>query len=434
MTSRERANLCAKASYMSYLFHEKNIPINLEDVIRKTEYPERLDLVINEVLKIYNDKFTTKELAQIEELNSLDFVDDYSIDGYEMKPNSQELDEICSEKDISYSFDTKNKGDFVMEVDASHQAEIDSLLATFSNTGVDIQFQLNSDHSFQLMIHNTNGILPSNELIAMLEKSLVSARSDVDYLDGMSDEVQNSQVSFMVEHPEVHESYIYGKERQASFSENGQILTEAIDASDDHSILTTNPFGEHVLINDSPLHDEVRDISLLAGVVHNRPMKHLGVVACEDAMDVIDTYRNMANEQGALGVDVSVVDDKEGPNLSIVVEKKNNPYVEPIQMYCDKDEFEEEKNSLIVSMDQENQATEDNNFYYLSSSDGSTLTISSSLMTNENRLQATQGSKTNAAVYQKTMDVDQAAFSTPFLLLCLMVLSMAISLLMLLFL
>ena len=55
-------------------------------------------------------------------------------------------------------------------------------------------------------------------------------------------------------------------------------------------------------------------------------------------------------------------------------------------------------------------------------------------MTNENRLQATQGSKTNAAVYQKTMDVDQAAFSTPFLLLCLMVLSMAISLLMLLFL
>ena len=163
-------------------------------------------------------------------------------------------------------------------------------------------------------------------------------------------------------------------------------------------------------------------------------MKYLGVVACEDAMDVIDTYRNMANEQGALGVDVSVVDDKEGPNLSIVVEKKNNPYVEPIQMYCDKDEFEEEKNSLIVSMDQENQATEDNNFYYLSSSDGSTLTISSSLMTNENRLQATQGSKTNAAVYQKTMDVDQAAFSTPFLLLCLMVLSMAISLLMLLFL
>ena len=54
MTSRERANLCAKASYMSYLFQEKNIPINLEEVIRKTEYPERLDLVINEVLKIYN--------------------------------------------------------------------------------------------------------------------------------------------------------------------------------------------------------------------------------------------------------------------------------------------------------------------------------------------------------------------------------------------
>ena len=47
MTSKERANLCAKATYMSYLFHEKNIPINLEEIIYKTEYPERLDLVIN---------------------------------------------------------------------------------------------------------------------------------------------------------------------------------------------------------------------------------------------------------------------------------------------------------------------------------------------------------------------------------------------------
>ena len=85
-------------------------------------------------------------------------------------------------------------------------------------------------------------------------------------------------------------------------------------------------------------------------------------------------------------------------------------------------------------MDQENQATENNDFYYLSSSDGSTLTISSSLMTNENKLQASQGSKANVVVFQKTLDVDKAAFSTPFLLLCLLVLSMAISLLMLLFL
>lgn len=442
MTSKERINLCAKVSYMSYLFHEKDIPINLEDVIRKTEYPERLDLVINEVLRIYNDKFTTKELAQIEELNELDFVDDYFIDGYEMKPNSQELDEICNKKDISYTFDSKNKGDFVMEVDASHQAEIDSLLATFSNTGVDIQFQLNSDHSFQLMIHNTNGILPSNELIAMLEKSLVSARSDVDYLDGMSDEVQNSQVSFMVEHPEVHESYIYGKERQTSFSENGQILTNAIEASDDHSILTTNPFGDYVLINestgdkiiDSPLHDEVRDVSLLAGVVHDRPMKNLGVVACDDAMDVIDTYRQIANDAGASGIDISVVDNKDEERLSVVVEKKNNSSIEPIQMYCDKDEFEESKDSLVASMDQNDKAMNDNSFYHLSSSDGSTLTISSSLMTNENVLQATQGSRVNTVVYQKTVDVNRAAFSTPFLLFFLMALSMVISLLMLLFL
>ena len=123
-----------------------------------------------------------------------------------------------------------------------------------------------------------------------------------------------------------------------------------------------------------------------------------------------------------------------GGNRYEVVWDENNPYVEPVQMYCDKAEFEEEKNSLVASMDQENQATENNDFYYLSSSDGSTLTISSSLMTNENKLQASQGSKANVVVFQKTLDVDKAAFSTPFLLLCLLVLSMAISLLMLLFL
>lgn len=103
-------------------------------------------------------------------------------------------------------------------------------------------------------------------------------------------------------------------------------------------------------------------------------------------------------------------------------------------MYCDKDEFEETKDSLIDSMDQNDKVTNNDSFYHLFSSDGSTLTISSNLMTNENVIQATQGSMVNAVVYQKTMDVDKAAFSTPFLLLCLMVLSMVISLILLLFL
>ena len=35
MTSRERANLCAKVSYLSYLFEKKDISIPLEDIIEK---------------------------------------------------------------------------------------------------------------------------------------------------------------------------------------------------------------------------------------------------------------------------------------------------------------------------------------------------------------------------------------------------------------
>lgn len=142
----------------------------------------------------------------------------------------------------------------------------------------------------------------------------------------------------------------------------------------------------------------------------------------------------MANDIDSIGIDILVVDDKNENNLSVVVEKKNNPEVQPIQMYCDKDEFEGVKDSLVASMDQDDKTINDNVFYKLFASDGTTLTISSNLMSNENVLQVTQGSRENGFVYQKTMDINKAAFSTPFLLLCLMVFSMAISLLLLLFL
>ena len=442
MTSKDRANLCARVGYMGYLFHEKSIPIHLDEVIQKTEYLDRLDLVIDEVLRIYNDKFTTQELEQITEFNSKDFLREYVMDGYSVKANLEGIEDVCSQKDIIYSFDTKDKGDFVMEVDASHQAEVDSLLATFSNTGVDIRFQLAFDHTFQLMIHNTNGVVPETDLISMLEESLVCARRDVDYLEDMADEVKSSQVSFMACHPEVFNSYVYGKERQASFSESAQVFTDAIDANDEQSIFTVNPFGNAVLINkntsdkitDSPIHSEVRDVSLLTGAVFNSNITQLGFVSCEDAIDVIDTYRQMANDIDSIGIDILVVDDKNENNLSVVVEKKNNPEVQPIQMYCDKDEFEGVKDSLVASMDQDDKTINDNVFYKLFASDGTTLTISSNLMSNENVLQVTQGSRENGFVYQKTMDINKAAFSTPFLLLCLMVFSMAISLLLLLFL
>lgn len=217
MTSKDRANLCARVGYMGYLFHEKSIPIHLDEVIQKTEYLDRLDLVIDEVLRIYNDKFTTQELEQITEFNSKDFLREYVMDGYSVKANLEGIEEVCSQKDIIYSFDTKDKGDFVMEVDASHQAEVDSLLAIFSNTGVDICFQLASDHTFQLMIHNTNGVVPETDLISMLEESLVCARRDVDYLEGMVDEAKSSQVSFMACHPEVFNSYVYVKKDKHLF-------------------------------------------------------------------------------------------------------------------------------------------------------------------------------------------------------------------------
>ena len=432
--------LCAKATYMSYLFQEKNIPINLEDIIFKTEYPERLDLVIQEVLRVYNDAFTNRELAQIAELDSKD-IEDYFIDGYEMNPNVSGLENVCSSKKIDYSFDTNNKGDFVMEVDAFHQAEIDSLLSTFSNTGVDVKFQLNSHHSFTLSIHNKDGILPERDMVDMLEKSLKNARRDVDYLEGMSPDVQNSQVSFMVNHPEVYSSYIYGKEKKRVFSDSAQIYTDAIDSVDDNTIMSTDEMGDSVLVNedtgdriiDSKDSSEVRDVSMLSGASVRRNVKDLGLVSGEDALDVVDGYRALANDMGESGVDVSVVDKEDEDKVSIVVEKKNNPNVEPVQLYCDKNDFEESKNLLINSMDQQNQTRSDNQFYHLYSSDGSTLTISSSLMSYENVANARK-TNTNHMVYQKTLNVDRAAFTTRLLMILIIFMSLVASFLILLFL
>lgn len=425
---------------MSALFRDKSISIPLEEIIEKTEYPERLDLVIDEVLNIYQDKFSDSELKQIKQVEESDLASSFEVEN-QTDTISSSLDDICSQKEIHYSFDAKNMGDFVMEVDASHQAEVDCLLSRFSNTGVSIGFHLNTDRSFQLEVHNTNGVLPEEELVSMLEESLVTARSDVDYLETMPKEIKNSQVSFMASHPEVFDSYVYGRKKQNSFSENAQTITNAISSNDDHTIISTNPFGESVLINEntgdaivsSVDAEEVRNVSLLSNVVHDRDAGVLGVVSGDEAIDAIETYRLLASEASVGGVDISVFSNNEDDKISILIEKKNNPEVQPIQMYCDKEEFEKSKGELIVTMDQDRETMQDESGYHLFSSDGSTLTISSNLIKQEDLVEH-KLDKSNVLVFQKRLEDNREAFSTPFLLLFLVVVSMAISFLLLLFL
>ena len=59
MTSQDRAMVCAKASYLSSLFQEKGISIDLEDILDKIEYAGSLDTVVDGVIRIYLDKFTS---------------------------------------------------------------------------------------------------------------------------------------------------------------------------------------------------------------------------------------------------------------------------------------------------------------------------------------------------------------------------------------
>lgn len=473
MTSQDRARVCAKASYLSSLFQEKGISIDLEDILDKTEYVGSLDEVVDGVIRIYLDKFSSSEISELERISKADFLEGLDEPSFSDTDNSSlDLEEVCGRKDISFSYDNKNGSSFSMEVDARHQAEVDSLIALFANTGVNVKFELNSDHSFQLVVYNTNRLISEDSMVKMIASSLHNARNDVDYLDGLSNDIQNQQVDFMIEHPEVYDSYTHQKEKKNSFSEQGQVLTEAIDAVDNGLVVAADTFGNQTLIDnetgdvitDSYDNQEIEDLASLAGeevsiqnigeeasnvasdiisedtdeVVDENvesDAMDFGYVSSEDALDVIDTYRQTLVDQGISGADIVLTADS--GSVSIDVGKEGSGF-QPIHMHCNSDECEELKDSLIASMDSDsmNKINEDND-YQFSSSDGSTLTIHSQIMQEANIVQFQQAptySQGNVKVYQKTSNMSEAAFTTSFLLLFLVVASLIFSLLTLLFL
>lgn len=472
MTSQDRAMVCAKASYLSSLFQEKGISIDLEDILDKIEYAGSLDTVVDGVIRIYLDKFTSSEISEIERISKGDFLEP-SEEAFisDTDKSSLDLEEVCGRKDISFSYDNKD-GSFSMEVDARHQAEVDSLIALFADTGVNVKFELNSDHSFQLVVYNTNRLISEDSMMKMIATSIHNARNDIDYLDGLSNDIQNQQVDFMIEHPEVYDSYTHQKEKKHSFSEQGQVLTEAIDAVDNGLVVATDSFGNQTLIDnetgdvitDSYDNQEIEDLASLAGeevsiqnigeeasdvasdiisedtneVVDEKvdsDAVDFGYVSPEDALDVINTYRQNLVDQGISGADIVLTADS--GSVSIDVGKEGSGF-QPIHMHCNSDECEELKNSLIASMDSDSMnKINDDNDYQFTSSDGSTLTFHSQVMQEANIVQFQQAptySQGNVKVYQKTSNMSEAAFSTSFLLLFLVVVSLIFSLLTLLFL
>lgn len=472
MTSQDRAMVCAKASYLSSLFQEKGISIDLEDILDKIEYAGSLDTVVDGVIRIYLDKFTSSEISEIERISKGDFLEP-SEEAFisDTDKSSLDLEEVCGRKDISFSYDNKD-GSFSMEVDARHQAEVDSLIALFADTGVNVKFELNSDHSFQLVVYNTNRLISEDSMMKMIATSIHNARNDIDYLDGLSNDIQNQQVDFMIEHPEVYDSYTHQKEKKHSFSEQGQVLTEAIDAVDNGLVVATDSFGNQTLIDnetgdvitDSYDNQEIEDLASLAGeevsiqnigeeasdvasdiisedtneVVDEKvdsDAVDFGYVSPEDALDVINTYRQNLVDQGISGADIVLTVDS--GSVSIDVGKEGSGF-QPIHMHCNSDECEELKNSLIASMDSDSMnKINDDNDYQFTSSDGSTLTVHSQVMQEANIVQFQQAptySQGNVKVYQKTSNMSEAAFSTSFLLLFLVVVSLIFSLLTLLFL
>ena len=427
MTSQDRAMVCAKASYLSSLFQEKGISIDLEDILDKIEYAGSLDTVVDGVIRIYLDKFTSSEISEIERISKGDFLEP-SEEAFisDTDKSSLDLEEVCGRKDISFSYDNKD-GSFSMEVDARHQAEVDSLIALFADTGVNVKFELNSDHSFQLVVYNTNRLISEDSMMKMIATSIHNARNDIDYLDGLSNDIQNQQVDFMIEHPEVYDSYTHQKEKSY---DNQEIEDLASLAGEEVSIQNIGEEASDVasdIISEDT--NEVVDEKVDSDAVD------FGYVSPEDALDVINTYRQNLVDQGISGADIVLTADS--GSVSIDVGKEGSGF-QPIHMHCNSDECEELKNSLIASMDSDSMnKINDDNDYQFTSSDGSTLTVHSQVMQEANIVQFQQAptySQGNVKVYQKTSNMSEAAFSTSFLLLFLVVVSLIFSLLTLLFL
>lgn len=263
---------------------------------------------------------------------------------------------VANASDSDYGVDT-----FSMRVSATNQATIDSILAQFARSGCEIRFTEEANFTFNLEITNRNNLVPTEQLFEEINYSINSAREDIDYLENVPDEVKLLQVEFMIEHPQVIDSYDIAPLSFDTINDTAETITEIVSTGDNLGVSSDEIITGSVVvtagvvlagkfISDSAnVVNTLSEINVLKAVNVVEPINKINVVSNEIA-GIITYIRDDSLSNGSF-VDIVVKPSIENDqSVNIIVNDPNNEK-NRIMMSCDKKEFSQVQDDLNSSFD-----------------------------------------------------------------------------------
>ena len=458
MTENIRAQVYAKLTMIAYELKEAGVQMpdyshidSLEDVENYIQ-----ELILSGELEDY----TIDALEEIQDIevkvdnpesviDSTMIPDAESIDEY--KENEPTLDglnflsQVCEHEKIQYSAVESNDSEYGIDtvsirVEAQNQAAVDALIANFSGSTCEMQFSYNSFGGFDLNIYNRDNAYQTQELFSEIARVISTARDDVDYLSGLPEEVQNSQLSFMVNHPDIIDSYTHMEVLEESKNDNAQEIEGTIAASS--GVAVTNEGEVYDLQNQEKIADDSLNTDYLANLA-GQEISPTGMefaslasdtlsasavekarrissqteakpVPASEVAGIVNMYRFDANSRNS-GLDIVIQDDVNNPTRVKITMKDQDGFRQPVTLSCDKAEFSQAKDEMIKSMDKSSMSSNKNDDgtvnYQLSSGDMNDPTTITVLSAPETEVAEIQDSLEMQNVAVKVYTNEQTSYS-----------------------
>ena len=411
MTENVRAQVYAKLTMIAYELKEAGV-----------EMPDYSDVDSLEDLEEYiHELITSGELEDytidaLEEIRDEDVVIDQpeEVIDPEMIPDAEDVEKyvqeersldglaslahVCDREKIQYNAVHAAESEygvdtFSIRVEAQNQAAVDALIANFSGGTCEMEFSYNSSGGFDLNIYNRNNGYEAEELFTEIADVIATARDDIDYLEGLPEDVQTDQIAFMVEHPDVIDSYYTTESLTEVYNDNAEMINDLTDASNnsgvaveentidsdgisDTNVITDIETGEVIAEEKS---DEAADLkaslaganigmvaastvaatvattAILTAEVVNEAVQTVSnsvkyQVPAMEVAGMVNMFRASANEKGT-GLDIIIQDDPNNPEQVNVTMKEQGKKNKPaLTLSCDKDEFSQTKEEMLQSM------------------------------------------------------------------------------------
>lgn len=388
MTENIRAQVYAKLTMIAYEL--KAAGVEMPDYSH-IDSLEDIDVYIQELIASGElEDYTIDALEEIQESdidvdNQEDIIDSKIIPEVEDEQSFDGLDllsHVCEHEKIQYNAVEANHSEYGVDtvsirVEAQNQAAVDALIANFTGSTCEMQFSYNSSGGFDLNIYNRDNAYESQKLFSEIAGVISNARDDVDYLRGLPEEIQNSQLSFMVDHPDIIDSYTHMEVLEESKNENAQEIEGTITASSGvavtdegkvYDLKNQEKIADDSLSNDylanlagqeisptgmefSPSADETLSSEAVERASKISSETEAKSVPASEVAGIVNMYRFDANTRGS-GLDIVIQDDVNNPERVKITMKDQDGFRQSITLSCDKAEFSQSKDEMIKSMNQ----------------------------------------------------------------------------------